>query len=117
MSTPQPGQGIPASTTEVLAATIASAVERQLTQYVAAMAQQVDAARDAATHTRDELRAEFHAAHLALQTALEGKLAEFSGHQTSRLHALEAALVSGGSGGGGSVDTGELVALREHMDV
>ena len=37
----------PVARTEVLAATIAGAVERQLTQYVSAMAQQVDAARQA----------------------------------------------------------------------
>jgi hypothetical protein len=60
MSTsPNPAQGISASTTEVLAATIAAAVERQLTQYVSTMAKQVDAARQAAEQNKNELRAEF----------------------------------------------------------
>ncbi|HNJ96577.1 MAG TPA: hypothetical protein PLV13_00510 [Ilumatobacteraceae bacterium] len=117
MATPQPGQGLPANTTEVLAATIASAVERQLTQYVSAMAQQVDATRQSVDATRDDLRSEFHAAHLNLQAAIEARLAEFAEHQSARLKAIESTLMDGGGGvGGGSVDTGELIALREHID-
>ena len=99
----------------MLAATIAAAVERQLTQYVSAMAQQVDAARAAVDENRDELRGEFHAAQLAMQDAIEAKLAQLGDRQAARMDALEAAVVAGGAAGG-SVDTGELVALREHMD-
>ena len=117
MSTPQPAHGLPANTTEVLAATIAAAVERQLTQYVSAMAQQVDAARQAIADSRDELRAEFHAAHLTLQAALEGRLGEFADHQLTRLQAIEAnAAMAGATAPGGSIDAGELIALREHID-
>jgi hypothetical protein len=118
MSTPQPARGLPANTTEVLAATIAAAVERQLTQYVSAMAQQVDAARQAVADSREELRAEFHAAHLTLQTALEGRLGEFAEHQLSRLSAIETNVSMPGAmpAAGGSIDAGELIALREHID-
>ncbi len=117
MSTPESARGLPANTTEVLAATIAAAVERQLTQYVSAMAQQVDAARQAIADSRDELRAEFHAAHLTLQTSLEGRLGEFAEHQLARLNAIEAnAAMVGASAPGGSIDAGELIALREHID-
>lgn len=56
---PNAAPGLSPSTTEVLAATIAGAVERQLTQYVSTMAQQVDAARQAVESSRNELRAEF----------------------------------------------------------
>ncbi len=119
MTTPEPGKGIPANTTEVLAATIAAAVERQLTQYVSAMAQQVDAARKSVADSREELRAEFHAAHLSLQNALEGRLGEFAEHQQSRLQTIEATaagLAADGPTGGGSIDAGELIAVREHID-
>jgi hypothetical protein len=108
-------RGTSASTTEALAATIAAAVERQLTQYVSAMAQQVDAARAAVDETRDELRGEFHAAQLAMQEAIEAKLGQLGEQQAARMAALEGAVVSGGVAGG-SIDAGELVALREHMD-
>ena len=51
-------QGLSPSATEVLAATIAGAVERQLTHYVSSMSQQVDAVRQAAAADRDQLRDE-----------------------------------------------------------
>ncbi|HEX2784253.1 MAG TPA: hypothetical protein VHN36_11755 [Ilumatobacteraceae bacterium] len=84
------------SSTEILAATIGSAVERQLTQSVTAMTQQVEAARE-------EMRAEFTKQlqvltervdtnqettdryQSALQAALEERLAEFANHQHQTL--------------------------------
>ena len=84
------------SSTEILAATIGSAVERQLTQSVTAMTQQVEAARE-------EMRAEFTKQlqsltdrvdanqettdryQAALQAALEERLAEFANHQHQTL--------------------------------
>ncbi len=84
------------SSTEILAATIGSAVERQLTQSVTAMTQQVEAARQ-------EMRAEFTKQlqaltdrvdanqettdryQSALQAALEERLAEFANHQHQTL--------------------------------
>ncbi|HEY0519593.1 MAG TPA: hypothetical protein VGC84_08880, partial [Ilumatobacteraceae bacterium] len=47
------------STTEILAATIAGAVERQLTHYVSTMSQQVEATRQAAEAARVEMHADF----------------------------------------------------------
>ncbi|MEQ1698561.1 MAG: hypothetical protein ABMA25_00530 [Ilumatobacteraceae bacterium] len=135
MSAASPSSGLSQSSTEVLAATIASAVERQLTQYVGAMAQQVDAARQAVETSRNELRAEFQqqiqtvltqvassqelsqGQQQALQSALEERLAEFSRHQQTRLNEVENRILEMPSGGGaGSVDAGELIALREHID-
>ncbi len=100
-----PGSG--PSSTEVLAATIAAAVERQLTQYVSAMSKQVEAARQSADGAKAELRSEF-AQQLeaivsrldaqqqsndqyqkALQGALEQRLAEFANHQHVRLTELD----------------------------
>lgn len=92
-----------ASSTEVLAATIAGAVERQLTHYVSTMSQQVEATRQAAEATRAEMRAEFAQQlealtarvetnhhnndryQAALQAALEERLAEFANHQHQTL--------------------------------
>lgn len=136
MSAATPSSGLSQSSTEVLAATIASAVERQLTQYVGAMAQQVDAARQAVETSRNELRAEFQqqiqavltqvasaqdlmaTQQQALQSALEERLADFSRHQQTRLNEVENRILEMPSVGGmgGSVDAGELIALREHID-
>jgi hypothetical protein len=84
------------SSTEILAATIGSAVERQLTQSVTVMTQQIEA-------TRAEMRAEFSKQlealtervdanqettdryQSALQAALEERLAEFANHQHQTL--------------------------------
>ena len=134
MSASTPTQGLSPSTTEVLAATIAGAVERQLTQYVSTMAQQVDAARQAVETSRHELRAEFQAqidavvAQLAagqqasdaqqqnLQSVLETRLADFSHHQQVRLNEVENRVLEAGSMAGSSIDAGELVAIRELVD-
>ncbi|MEI7547898.1 MAG: hypothetical protein WCK21_07550 [Actinomycetota bacterium] len=135
MSTSTPKSSLSPSTTEVLAATIAGAVERQLTQYISAMAQQVDAARGAIDTSRAELRAEFQgqlqeilakldaqqqrteSAQHGLQTALEGRLSDFAQHQHSRLNEVEERMMAMPAGGiGGSVDAGEIIALREHID-
>jgi len=123
--------GLSPSSTEVLAATIAGAVERQLTQYVTAMAQQVDAIRQAADADRQALRTEFQqrlddaVADLsarpqhsdgqqhALQAVLEERLGEFSRHQQLRLNEVENRVLEAG---GGSFDSGELIALREQID-
>jgi len=135
MAASSPDKGLPPNTTEVLAATIAGAVERQLTQYISAMAQQVDAARQAIDTSRAELRAEFQGqlqeilsridanqqrsetAQHSLQTALEGRLHDFAQHQHSRLNEVEERMMTLPAGGmGGSVDAGEIIALREHID-
>ncbi|HAP77670.1 MAG TPA: hypothetical protein DCR14_16515 [Acidimicrobiaceae bacterium] len=130
MTTPVPGQApTAASTTEMLAATIAGAVERQLTQYVAAMSQQVDAARKAADDAKAELRAEFQqhltaltarteAALNGLQQALEARLGEFAQHQQVRLNEVENRMIEMplSGGGGGGIDATELAALRDQMD-
>lgn len=119
------------SSTEVLAATIAGAVERQLTQYVSAMANQVDAVRQAAEADRQALRAEFQqrledavaglsagqqnseSQQHALRSVLEDRLGEFSRHQQLRLNEVENRILEAGSG---SFDSGELIALREQID-
>ena len=98
------------SSTEMLAATIAGAVERQLTHYVSTMSQQVEATRQAAEKERLEMRAEFaqqlealttkvaanHQANdryqAALQAALEERLAEFANHQHQTLTTINAKL-------------------------
>lgn len=125
--------GMSPSSTEVLAATIAGAVERQLTQYVTAMAQQVDAARQAVETNKQELRAEFQqqldsvTAQLAasrqtveeqqqvLQSVLEARLGDFSAHQQLRLNEVENRILEAGVSGS-SIDAGEIVLLREHID-
>ncbi len=94
----------------MLAATIAGAVERQLTHYVSTMSQQVEATRQAAEKERLEMRAEFaeqlealtakvaadHQANdryqAALQAALEERLAEFANHQHQTLTTINAKL-------------------------
>ena len=126
-------QAIPASTAEVLAATIAAAVERQLTQYVSAMSHQVEAARQAAEQTRDELRTEFNAQlqavlqrveaqqhhaeayQKALQTALEERLADFAQHQQRRIAEVEQRLLQIPATAAG-FDANELANLRDQLD-
>ena len=141
-STPAPNQtpawstsptAMSPSSTEVLAATIAGAVERQLTQYVSAMAQQVDATRQAVEAHRTELRAEFQqqiqavvaqfaatqetsgAQQQQLTSMLEQRLSEFSQHQQARLNEVENRVLESGATAGG-VDATELATLREHID-
>jgi hypothetical protein len=100
------------STTEILAATIAGAVERQLTQYVSTMSQQIEATRLAAEAARLETQVEFarqiealtarvdasHQANdryqVALQAALEERLAEFANHQHQTLTTINGKLAS-----------------------
>ncbi len=100
------------SSTEILAATIAGAVERQLTQYISTMSQQVEATRQAAETARLEMRAEFTQQlealtakvdtnnqandryQAALQAALEERLAEFANHQHQTLTTINAKLVA-----------------------
>ncbi|MDP9463743.1 MAG: hypothetical protein M3P52_03895 [Actinomycetota bacterium] len=100
------------STTEILAATIAGAVERQLTHYVSTMSQQVEAANQSAEATRVEMRAEFAKQlevltarveadqkandryQAALQAALEDRLAEFANHQHQTLTTVNSKLAS-----------------------
>ena len=102
----------PPSSTEILAATIAGAVERQLTQYIATMSQQVEATRQAAEAARLEMRAEFAQQlevltarvdanqqandryQAALQAALEERLAEFANHQHQTLTTINNKLAS-----------------------
>jgi len=101
---PKPAAAVP-SQAELLATTIGGAVERQLTQSVAAMNQQIDAARE-------EMRAEFvqqlealtarvdadreanDRYQAALQAALEERLAEFANHQHQTLTTINNKLAS-----------------------
>jgi hypothetical protein len=95
-----------------LAASIAGAVERQLTQYMSTMSQQVEATRQAAEAARLEMQADF-ARQLealttrldgnqqandryqsALQAALEERLAEFANHQHQTLTTINGKLAS-----------------------
>jgi hypothetical protein len=134
MSTsPNTSNGLSASTTEILAATIAASVERQLTQYISTMAKQVEAARHAAESSKAELRAEFQAQlgavaqkldgdHQAaqqyqhsLQSALEARLNEFSQQQRQRLDEVENRLLETPMGGS-AFDANELATLRDQMD-
>ena len=62
----------PPSSTEIIAATIAGAVERQLTQYMATMSQQVETTRQAAEAARLEMQAEFAQQLEALTTRIDG---------------------------------------------
>ena len=131
-TTTSPTHGTSPSTTEILAATIAGVVERQLTQYAAAMAQQVDAARQAVETNKIELRAEFEQRlqslteqlgatqqvadghQQTLQSVLEERLSDFSHHQQMRLNEVENRLLELPTNSG--VDAADLLALREHID-
>ncbi len=132
-----------ASATEALAATIASAVERQLTQYVSAMGKQVDAARQAAEAAKTELREEFNsrleaalaqvdanqrtseaarselhqvtqATRTELQQSFDGRLAEFDRQQQAALVDTENRLLA--SANSTALDMEELANLRDQMD-
>ncbi len=100
------------STTEILAATIAGAVERQLTQYMSVMSRQVETTRQAAETARLAMHAEFveqleslttrldanqqanDRYQSALQAALEERLAEFANHQHQTLTTINSKLAS-----------------------
>ncbi len=103
-SAPSPGQQSNApSATEVLASTIAAAVERQLTHYMGVMSRQIEATRQAADDARadadarlaalaarlDDQQQAAEAYQRALQAALEERLAEFANHQHLRLTDLD----------------------------
>jgi hypothetical protein len=134
MSTPTPNpNGISAATAEVLVATIASAVERQLTQYVSTMTHQMDSIRREAEGARSELRAEFNqqlqvltqrlesgqhsteAYQKALQNALEERLADFAQHQHRRLAEVENRMLELPATEAG-FDANEIAGLRDQMD-
>jgi hypothetical protein len=137
MSTPTSNsQGLSSSTTEILAATIAAVVERQLTQYMAAVTQQNEAARHATEQAIETLRAGLSAQladvtqraeasrqsteayQKALQTALEDRLADFAQHQHRRLAEVENRIIEipMSIGDGGGIDPVELANLRDQMD-
>ena len=137
MSTPTSNtQGLSSSTTEVLAATIAAVVERQLTQYMAAVTQQTESIRQANERAIELLRSEFssqlaevtqraeagqqstEAYQKALQTALEDRLADFAQHQHRRLAEVENRIIEipMAVGDGGNIDPVELANLRDQMD-
>lgn len=135
MSTPTTNAtGLSQSATEVLAATIAAVVERQLQQYMGLMSQQVDSARQAAEQAQQDLRSEFtqqiaavaqqvetgqhnsEAYQKALQTALEDRLADFAQHQHRRLAEVENRLLDMPTGSGEGVDPVELANLKDQID-
>ncbi|MCE9621890.1 MAG: hypothetical protein K8R99_06070 [Actinomycetia bacterium] len=116
MSAPPPQPGISAASTEVLAKTIAAAVERQLTQQAETLSKQFEARLGEQQQAAD-------AYQKALQTALEERLADFAKHQQLSLNEINNRIIeSAGSGGshhadgGGGIDSGELVTLREQID-
>lgn len=100
------------SSTEILAQSIAGAVERQLTQYMSTMSQQVEATRKEAEAARLQMHAEFvqqvesltarldasqqanDRYQAALQAALEERLAEFANHQHQTLTTINGKLAS-----------------------
>ncbi|MEQ1874546.1 MAG: hypothetical protein ABL953_12520 [Ilumatobacteraceae bacterium] len=118
MSAPTAQPGMSAATTEVLVKTIAAAVEKQLTDNVANITKQFEARLT----EQQQAAAGFQQ---ALQTALEERLADFAKHQQLSLNefnnrVIESSAGSGfrdtDSGGGGGIDSGELVTLREQID-
>ena len=120
MSAPlsQPPSGMSAANTEVLAKSIAVVVERQLAQQSDAMTKQFEARL--AEHQQN-----LETYQQALQSALEERLADFAKHQQLSINEVNNRIVesaaAGGfrdaeSGGGGGIDSGELVTLREQID-
>ena len=77
MSAPEPPSGLSASSTEVLATTIASAVERQLTQHAKQFEAKLAEQKQAIVEYKN-----------ALQTAVEERLADFAKHQQVSLNEL-----------------------------
>jgi hypothetical protein len=108
---PSPPQGISAATTEVLATTIAAAVERQLTEH----AKLFEAKLADVQHANE-------AYQNALQSALEERLADLVKHQQQSINEINNRIIESGAGashdavGGGGIDSGELVTLREQID-
>jgi hypothetical protein len=77
------------SSTEILAATIAGAVERQLTQYISTMSQQVETVRQAADAGRAEMRTEFALQLEALTAKVEANHQANDRYQAALQAALE----------------------------
>jgi hypothetical protein len=113
MSAPESQAGISAASAEVLAKTIAGVVERQLTQHT----QQFEA-------KLAEQQQALEAYQNTLQSALEERLADLAKHQQLSINEINNKLIEssafGGSrdadSGGGGIDSGELVTLREQID-
>ena len=107
-----------AASTEVLAKTIAAAVERQLTLQAETLSKQFEAKLVAQQQAVDSYQQ-------ALQTALEERLADFAKHQQLSMNEINNRIIESvgaagmrdtDSGGGGGIDSGELVTLREQID-
>ncbi|MEY4339522.1 MAG: hypothetical protein RLZ14_1372 [Actinomycetota bacterium] len=128
-----PAPALSPATVEVLATTIAGAVQRQLTEYVATMSQQVEVARQAAEQAKADIRAEFNAQlqgvierldinqqqsasyQHTLQAALETRLTEFAQHQQRRISDVEDRILQIPTSTTG-VDATDLAALRDQLD-
>ena len=129
--TTTPGSGGTAPSADALAATIASVVERQLSQYLATIHKQVEGVRESSAATIVSLQHDLEqritalvqriesqqqsaeSYQRALQTALEERLQMFASHQQARLDDLERRVQMIPAGG---VDATELAALRDHLD-
>lgn len=129
--TTTPGSGGTAPSADALAATIASVVERQLSQYLATIHKQVEGVRESSAATITSLQHELEqritglvqrlesqqqsaeSYQRALQTALEERLQMFAAHQQARLDDLDRRVQMIPAGG---VDATELAALRDHLD-
>lgn len=107
-----------AANTEVLAKTVAAVVEKQLTHQAETLTKQFEARLAEQQQAADVYQQ-------ALQTALEERLTDFAKHQQLSLNEISNKMIessaSGGvrdadSGGGGGIDSGELVTLREQID-
>ncbi len=96
--------GAVASPTEVLATTIAAAVERQLTQYISVMVHQVESARLAVEQNKIDLRIEFREQIEAIERRILNEL-------ENRIVEMPAVL-----GIGTSVDPVEIANLRDQID-
>jgi hypothetical protein len=128
-----PAPALSPATVEVLATTIAGAVQRQLTEYVATMSQQVEVARQAAEQAKADIRAEFNAQlqgvierldinqqqsasyQHTLQAALETRLSELAQHQQRRISDVEDRILQIPTSTTG-VDATDLAALRDQLD-
>ncbi len=112
---PQPQSGMSAASTEVLAKTIAAAVERQLTVQAETITKQFEA------RLADQQQANEQYQN-ALQTALEERLGDFAKLQQLSMNEINNRIIEAGAsgssdaGGGGGIDSGELVTLREQID-
>lgn len=115
---PQPPSGMSAANTEVLAKTVAAVVEKQLTHQAETLTKQFEARLAEQQQAADVYQQ-------ALQTALEERLTDFAKHQQLSLNEISNKMIESSassgvrdadSGGGGGIDSGELVTLREQID-